>query len=147
MLRPRTSAVTSRLRDTASWVIAAGLAASRTWATSPSRTRSPDGVSMSNDWRLRTLARVGGPPHSTTSKMACPSYSLPTVSPETIVLASRRMSPGRRPTRWADGRSTWISIVGSVTSAWTTGAMTPGTVWTSCRTSSAVLRRVARSSP
>ena len=41
---------------------------------------------MSSDFNASTFDRVCGPPQTTTSKIACCSYRLPTVSPETSVL-------------------------------------------------------------
>ena len=120
-----------------------GVGETATVATSPRRTGWPLGVWTSMSFIRSTLVRVCGPPHTTTSKIACCSYRLPTVRPEISALASRRTSPGRSPYRCAAARSTCTDTVGWVTSGSTSGEMTPSTVFSACRTSSAVAWSVA----
>ena len=103
-LRPDTAAVTSRLRDVASWSIDVGDEPMRTSATSPRVTWPPSGRSSSRFRTSLTLRRTSGAPQTCTSKIFCSSNSTPTWMPDTSVVAARRTSPGLIPSRLGLGQ-------------------------------------------
>ena len=69
MSRPATSMPMSIFRDTDSCWMTGGLDVMFTSATSPRRTCSPPGPSMSRDSTSSTLRRTSGVPQTTTSKI------------------------------------------------------------------------------
>ena len=73
------------------------------------------------------LRRTSGVPQTCTSKIFCSSNKAPTWRPDTSVVAARRTSPGLMPAACAAGRSTSISMVGSVTRRWTRTSSAPST--------------------
>ena len=82
---------------TASWRMMLAEGTIRTSATSPKRTCSPLGVSISRSRILVRLWRVSGVLHTTTSNTFCSSNRFPTWSPDSKVAAARRTSPGLIP--------------------------------------------------
>ena len=138
-----------RLRETSSrWMIAAATARSRTSATSPSRTCSPSGVSISRFLMLGQAVPKLGVPQTTTSKTFCSSKRQPTSRPDSRV--------GGRPADVAgldaDALGAWPGRPGPRASAPRAAlrramSATPSISRSAPRTSSALRRRTSRSWP
>ena len=131
----------------ASWSIDVGDEPMRTSATSPRRDVAAVGQVEQQVATSLTLRRTSGRPQTCTSKIFCSSKSAPTWMPDTSVVAARRTSPGLIPAAWALGRSTSISMVGSVTMRWTRTSRAPSIPESTWPTSAAFSCRTSRSCP
>jgi len=107
------------------------------FASEPSGTWSPLGVSIGSERSRSMLGWWEGLPTTTTSNTFCWSKKSPTTSPWVSVPAARRTSPGLRPWRSAAPSFTLTWNVGWVVGTSVSGDRTPSTFAIARRTSPA----------